>query len=103
MVFSIILIVLILAVAFIHYVQGMFSAILSAILAVIAAVVAVSYHENVVMLMKPGKLAYSGTAVILCCLFAITYVVLRLIFDRAVPGNVRINSTIDKVGAAIFG
>jgi hypothetical protein len=103
MVFGIILLIFVLLVAFIHMVQGFFSATLSAIFAVIAAAVAVGFHENVVAAMKPGKFADSANASILCCLFAGTYVALRLIFDRAVPGNMRFQSTLDKVGGATMG
>jgi hypothetical protein len=103
MVFGIFILLLILLIAFFHYIQGFFSATLSAIFAVIAATVAIAYHETIVNLMKPGKFADLATAVVLCCLFAVTYVILRVIFDRAVPGNIRIQSTIDKVGAAVMG
>jgi hypothetical protein len=101
--FAILIILLIGLVAFFHYIQGFFSAALSAIFAVIAAAVAIGYHETIVNMLKPGKFADNATAVILCSLFAVTYVVLRLIFDRAVPGNVRLQSTIDKVGAGVMG
>jgi hypothetical protein len=103
MFFSILIIVMVLLVAFFHYIQNFFSATLSAIFAIIAAAVAIGLHENVVAWFKPGKIADSGTAVILCCMFAVTYVVLRLIFDRLVPGNIRLQSTIDKVGAGAMG
>jgi len=103
MFFSIIIIVFIVLVAFLHFIQGFFSAALSAILTVIAAAIAIGFHESVIAAMKPGKMADSANAIILCGLFAGTYVVLRLIFDRAVPGNVRLQSTIDKIGAAIMG
>ena len=103
MFFSIIIIVFILLVAFIHFVQGFFSATLSAIIAVISAAIAIGFHESVVAAMKPGKMADSANAIILCGLFAGSFFVLRMIFDRAVPGNVRLQSTIDKVGAALMG
>ena len=47
MLFLIILGVLVLIIAFFHYVQGFFSAALSAILAIIAAVLAFSWHEPI--------------------------------------------------------
>src|SRR5438270_2361081 len=103
MIFGIIILLFVGGIAFFHFVQGFFSATLSAIFAVIAAAVAISFHENVVQWIKPGKFADSANAVILCSLFAITYLVLRLIFDRVVPGNVRLLPTIDKVGAALMG
>ena len=103
MVFGIFIIILVLLVAFFHMVQGFFSATLSMIFTIFAAAVAVGFHENVVAAFKPGKLADSANAMMLCILFAATYVVLRLIFDRAVPGNVRFQSTTDKIGGAAVG
>ena len=103
MFFSIIILILVLLVAFIHFVQGFFSAALSAILAVFSAAIAVGFHESVVAWMRPGKLADSANAVVLCSLFAGSYVLLRLLFDRTVPGNVRLQSTVDKIGAAVMG
>jgi hypothetical protein len=96
------LIVLLLLIALIHYIQGMFSATLSAILALLAAAVALGFQEPVLQMIKPAKLDIAGPG-ILCGLFIVSYLVMRIIFDRVVPGNVRLESTIDKVGAAIMG
>lgn len=103
MILSIVLIVLVLCIALIHYIQGFFSATLSAIIAVIAAAVAIGYNETLVNMMKPGKFADNATAAFICLLFLVTYVILRIIFDKAIQGNVRFNPTVDKVGAAIMG
>lgn len=103
MFFSVVIIVFVLLVAYIHFIQGFFSAALSTILTIFAAAIALGFHESVVAMIKPGKLADSANAIILCSLFAVSYIVLRQIFDRAVPGNVRLQSTIDKIGAALMG
>ncbi len=103
MMFSILILLLLAGITFIHFVQGMFSATLSAILTIIAATVAVSFHEDVIQLMKPGKVADSATAIVLCVLFVVTYVILRVIFDKFAPGNVRFQSTLDKLGGAVMG
>jgi hypothetical protein len=102
-VFSIVVILLIGVVVFFHFVQGFFSAAISAMISVIAAVLAVSYHETVVNLLSKGTMADYAHPMVLCGLFAVVYLVLRVIFDAAVPGNVRIPSTIDKVGAILMG
>ena len=47
MIFSIIILALIVAIAFIHYTQGFFSSMISMVLAILAARLAVGYHENV--------------------------------------------------------
>src|SRR5947209_3130484 len=103
MILTIIVILLVLGIAFIHYVQGFFSATLSAILVIFSAVVALSFQESVVDMLKPTKFADSATAGVLCLLFIVTYVILRIIFDKLVPGNVRFAPTVDKVGAGIMG
>jgi hypothetical protein len=103
MILSAILIVLLLGIAFIHYIQGMFSATLSAILAIIAAAVALGFTEPVLAMLKPAKSADIANAGVLCGLFVVTYLILRVIFDKAIPGNVRLEPTVDKIGAAVMG
>ena len=81
---------LVLAVVFFHYVQGFFSATLSAIMAVISAAVALGYYETLI----EGPLAgYSPNwmpALTIMGLFAVTYVVLRTLFDKIVPGQISV-------------
>jgi hypothetical protein len=103
MVFSIVVILLVALVAYFHFVQGFFSATLSAIIAAIAALMAISYNETVVSLLLKGKMADVAHSFVLCAIFAVVYIVLRLLFDSAVPGNVRLPATIDKIGAALMG
>ena len=103
MILGIIVILLALAIAFIHFIQGFFSATISLILVIVSIAVAFGSHDVLVNLMKPGKFADTSTASILCVVFAITYVILRVIFDKAIPGNVRLNPTVDKVGAGAMG
>jgi uncharacterized membrane protein required for colicin V production len=103
MILSSVLIVLLLGIAFIHYIQGMFSATLSAILAIIAAAVALGFTEPVLAMLKPAKTADIATAGVLCGLFIVTYLILRVIFDKAIPGNMRLEPTVDKIGAAVMG
>lgn len=103
MFFSIFLILIILLVAFVHYVQGFFSATISAVLAVFAAVLAVSYHETLVESLLQGKVADMAHAMSLLILFAAIYMVPRVLFDMLVPGNVRVPPLADKIGAAAMG
>lgn len=103
MILSIILLILLLIIAYFHYMEGFFSAAMSAIMAAIAAIVAVAYHETLVNLLLRGKLADQAHAIALVCLFAITYLILRLIFDKAIPGNLRFPVILDKVGAGVMG
>jgi hypothetical protein len=103
MVFALCMLLFVGVVAFFHYLQGFFSATISAILAVIAAVFAVSYHETVVESLLGGKMANQAHALTLLALFAVIYLLLRIIFDKAIPGNLRLPVLVDKVGAVVMG
>src|SRR5688500_1981235 len=103
MLFSIVLILAVLVVAFFHYLQGLFSATISAILTVLAAAIAVAWHEWIVENFLAGKYYGSIHAMMLIIVFAVIYLVLRLLFDKAVPGNVRVPAIVDKVGGGVMG
>ncbi len=103
MIFSIVLMLLVLLVAYFHYLQGFFSATLSTILVACSVLLAFSYYEPVIEMVKPGKFADSAHGMILLALFALSYLILRVIFDLVIKGNVRMPATFDKVGAGIAG
>jgi hypothetical protein len=103
MVFAIIIIALVGVIAFFHYTQGFWSATLSAVCAVFAAALAVGYHENVVNSLLKGKMADQANAFALIAVFGLTYLILRIIFDKAIPGNLRLPVIVDKIGAGIMG
>lgn len=103
MIFAIIILVLVGVIAFFHYTQGFWSATLSAIIAVFAAVLAVGYHESVVETLLKGKVADYANGFALIAVFGLTYLILRLIVDKAIPGNLRLPVILDKVGAGIMG
>jgi hypothetical protein len=102
MIFAGLILLLIGAITFFHYTQGFFGAAISAILTVFAAIIAVSYHEMLVPLFG-GAAADFASALSLMGLFLIIYILLRVAFDKAVPGNVRVPVIADKVGAAVMG
>jgi hypothetical protein len=103
MFFAIFIILLLAAVVFFHYVQGFFSATLSAIIAVISAVVAVGYYESLTEGPLAGMSPNWMPTLVLLGLFAVTYVVLRTLFDKAIPGQVELPAALDKVGGAVMG
>ena len=102
-VISIVVILLILGIAFYHFTEGFFTALISAISAVLAAVLAVSYVEPVVHLLLHGAGADNIHAIALVLTFVVAYILIRQIFDKLIPGNVRTPATIDKIGAAVMG
>ncbi|WP_428938800.1 CvpA family protein [Fontivita pretiosa] len=103
MLIGLVAILLVGAIAYFHYVQGLFSATLSAILAIVSAVLALSYHEVLVWAVLRGKVADQAHALMLVALFAACYTILRVIFDSAIPGNVRLPVLLDKIGSAVMG
>jgi hypothetical protein len=103
MIMAILAILMVGVIAYFHYVQGIFSAVLSAIIAVIAAMLAFSYHEIIVRAFLASKMPNVAHALALVALFGIIYLVLRIIFDSAVPGNVRVPVLVDKIGAGVAG
>lgn len=103
MLFAIFILALLGAVVFFHYLQGFFSATLSAIFAVIAAVGALSYHEWIVEQFLGDAIGDWGPPMVLLLLFALTYLIFRVIFDKAIPGQIRLPSTMDKIGGAVMG
>lgn len=103
MIFGMIMLALVVAVAMYHYVQGFFSAMLSAVLSLFAAMVAFSFFEPLAEAALITYLPNYAHAVALVGLYAFCYVVLRLIVDRTVPGNVRFSLLADKIGAGVGG
>lgn len=102
-IFAIVVIILIGLIAFFHWIQGLFSATISAILSVIAAMMAVAYYEPLTQALLKGKLADQAQGMVLVALFGGVYFVLRVVFDKLIPGNLRLPSTVDKVGGAVMG
>ena len=103
MIFGVIVLALVAVIAFFHYVQGLFSAMVSAVLVIIAALVAVSYHEELAESLFANTFPSYAHAVALVGLFGAVYLVLRLVCDALVSGNVRLPLLVDKIGAGVFG
>ena len=102
-IFAIVMIVLVGVVTFFHLLQGFFSSTISAVLVVTAAVLAVSYHEPLAQKYLAGGYADLAHTMVLLVLFAVIYLVGRVLFDKAVPGNLRLPPAADKIGGAAMG
>jgi hypothetical protein len=100
---SLLVVILLAAIAYFHWVQGLLSGLISAVCAICAATLAISYHEPLIETVLGGKLADLATAVTLVALFVIIYGLLRVVFDKFVPGNVRVPALADSIGGAVFG
>lgn len=103
MIFSILILALIIAIAFFHYIQGFFSSMISMVLAILAALLAVGYHENVAQLAFHSFGVAQGYSASLVGLFVIIYLVLRVAFDKLIPGNIQLPVLADKIGAGVCG
>ncbi|MDB5332346.1 MAG: hypothetical protein JWP03_3497 [Phycisphaerales bacterium] len=103
MVFTVVIILLLAAIVFFHYLQGFFSSVLSAVLTVVAAVLAFSWHEVIVEKYLQGRMADYAHAMTLVVLFVVIYLVLRVAFDKMIPGAVQLPAAADKLGGALMG
>lgn len=103
MMFLIFLGIVVLAIAFFHYTQGFFSAAISAILCLFAAVLAISYHETIVEAYLGGAMANNAHGATVLVLFSAIYLILRIVFDKFIPGNVTLPAAADKAGGAVMG
>src|SRR4051812_31134331 len=102
MILSFVVIVFVGIIAYWHFLQGFFSAAISAVLAIIAALLALAYQEDLAALFG-GRMNDQANAISLVVIFALTYLLLRVFFDWAIPGNVRFPVLLDRIGAPIMG
>lgn len=103
MIFTIIIIAAVGGIAYYHYAQGFFSATISAVIAILAAVLAISYHEPLALAVMGGRFADYAIAVTLVATFAVVYLLLRTLTDKAVPGQIRLPVIVDRIGGAAMG
>ncbi len=101
--YPLLLLILAGAIAYFHYTQGLFSAGVSMILAILSALVAVGWAEAATLGIMGGKYADASLGIMMVILFGATYLVLRVIFDRFVPGNLRFPVVADRIGAGVLG
>jgi hypothetical protein len=102
-IFAIVMILVVGVVTFFHLLQGFFSSAISAVLTIVAAVLALSYHEAIAQKYLAGSFADLSYTFSLLGMFALIYLVGRTIFDKAVPGNLRLPPAAEKIGGAVMG
>ncbi|MCD4700182.1 MAG: CvpA family protein [Phycisphaerae bacterium] len=93
---------LILGIAFYQTVQGCFSAIAMAILTVLCAVTALGFYEPLGALLADRLGAIANPAAMLV-LFVTGLLVMRIVFDHLIRGNVVMGLWPDRIGGAAFG
>ena len=103
MILSIVTIILVGLIAYFHYLQGLLSGLISAVLALVAAAVAITFYEPLAEMLSGGKFNDTAQGICLIALFAIVYLIGRLLFDKLVPGNIRLPHIVDGIGGALGG
>ncbi|OQA01479.1 MAG: Colicin V production protein [Planctomycetes bacterium ADurb.Bin412] len=84
--------------------QGIFSALIMAVLCVISAFAAFNYFEVLSSyLQNLGLGSYGPQAICLLGLFTVCLLVLRLLADQLIKGNMIFPLLIDRIGAGVFG
>jgi len=104
MLFSLILLILLLAIAYYQATQGLFTAIINTVLTVCCAAAAFGTYEWVAvnLLAKYWKPDYAHP-IALAAIFGVSLVVLRLIFDRVIRRDCLLPAMIGRVGGGICG
>ena len=103
MILSIVVIILVGLVAYLHYIQGLLSGLISVVLALIASAMAMSYYEWLAETLSGGKFNDTAQGICLLAIFALVYLVGRTVFDKFVPGNVRLPHLVNSIGGAVLG
>ncbi|MBN1845654.1 MAG: CvpA family protein [Sedimentisphaerales bacterium] len=86
------------------FTQGLFSSVIMAVLSLVAALIAFNYYEPLGLFLDGKGLApYGGAAVSLMGLFCIILLVLRILADRLIRGNMRFTLLVDRIGSTVFG
>ncbi|KKM60040.1 hypothetical protein LCGC14_1545890, partial [marine sediment metagenome] len=103
MVLIIVSILLVLGIAYFQSTQGLFNALIMAILSALCAAIAMGWYEpTAVALLYDKHMAYAE-ALCLVALFVVPLVVLRVLFDALIRGNVVFHVWVDRIGGGAAG
>lgn len=103
MILFLISLALVAGVTYYHYLQGGFTAVISAACALMAVLLAFGYYETLMGMFPPGRMADYSAGMLLVALYGVSYIVLRVIFDSLIPGNIRLPLWVDRGCAIVFG
>lgn len=102
MVIQLLAVALILGIAFFQVTQGIFNSLIMAILSVVSAAVAFASYEMLADTMYASQPAHADAAALIV-MFAIPLLVLRLIYDKLIKGNVVMGMWSDRIGGGALG
>jgi len=94
---------LIVGIAYIQVVQGVFSALIMTILSVLSAAIAFTYYEPLAQTFFYNRFSAYADGTCLIALFVLSLLVLRLLADRFIPANVVLNVWPNRIIGGIFG
>ncbi|MBN2212067.1 MAG: CvpA family protein [Sedimentisphaerales bacterium] len=102
---SILLVVIIGIITFYQiFTQGIFSALIMAVLSIIAALVSLNYFEALAVFgNRMGLAGWGAQAAALMVIFILCLLLLRLLADHFIRGNMNFPLIIDRAGSAVFG
>jgi hypothetical protein len=105
MILNIVALFLTIAITFMHSIFGFFSGVVNLCCTIFAAVVALAFFEPVSALINAQFGGYPGytEAIVVCLLFVVALIALRMAADNGIRGNVRVPMYMDWGGAALFG
>ncbi len=101
--FSLFATVLILAAAFYQGLQGLFSSLITCILTILSAALAFGLYEDLYFALLISYQPDHGRAIALLAIFVITLLVLRMVSDQLIQGNMQFSLYVDRAGGGVFG
>ncbi len=90
-------------ITFFQSLQGLFAALILFVLSVISSAVAFGFYENLYTGLLAKWLPAEGEAVALMAIFLVTLLILRLVTDFGIKGNVPMPPKVDRIGGGLLG
>ncbi|UCD28940.1 MAG: hypothetical protein JSV03_00195 [Planctomycetota bacterium] len=101
--FSLFVVVLVLAITFYQGLQGLFSALISCILTILSAGLAFGFYEDIYFAKLIEYQPDHGRAIALLAVFILTLLVLRLLTDQLIVGNMHFPIYVDRAVGGLLG
>jgi len=100
---NLLVLLMLILITFFQALQGLFSALILLVLAVISSVVAFGFYEDLYRLLIVEWQPEHGEAMALMGIFLVTLILLRLLVDFVIKGNVSFPLKADRAGGAVLG
>lgn len=101
--FSMFGVVLILCIAFFQGLQGLFSAVIMAVLTILCAALALGTFEMVFYGFLIERMPEYGEAVAILSIFILSLLILRVVSDQLIRGNMQFPVWVDRIGGGLLG